>query len=77
MARLQIYAMSLQRSKGLKIMSVSDIGKRMTNISQAREKFSTQPPDPFKITYTDLSSAVNGYTFTKYEKRLNETKKYC
>ena len=46
MATLQIYAMSLQRTKGLKIMSVSDIGKRMTNISQAREKFSTQPPKP-------------------------------
>ena len=49
--------------KESKFMSISDISKRMTTRSQAREQSSTSAPNPPKLTNTEPTNiTVDGYT---------------
>ena len=50
--------------KESKFMSISDISKRMTSRSQAREQSSTSAPNHPKVTNTEPTNImVDGYNF--------------
>ena len=53
----------LNIQKESKFMSISDISKRMTTRSQAREQSSTSASNPLKVTNTEPTNiTVDGYT---------------
>ena len=51
-----------------KLMSISDIIKRMDNRSHVREKSSTSALNLPNVTGTDPNTVVNGYSALRYKR---------